>query len=282
MEYLTGYTIKPYQTLGSGEVIFTDGTNTEIRANQVQCEAYGYTYDNDSGTCSAFRYNTNLNRNISNINNKNNGAGNTTELGSNTIQVNGSNNTTKGFNNNCFINGNANEIANAVNNATVVGTLAEATDTNSIVLGGNTVGDILGERQNITIMFGATTTDNTTTDAYLNNAIVATYFKIPLNTIVAFQTETVAVRIGGTGAGAIGDFKAFIEVGAAIGDRTGGITVDKSRTIIANVGTTTGWISDVVGSGTNFIQQVKGANNRTIEWVTTMRITQLKTEVDIP
>ena len=70
MGYLTGYTIKPYQTTEVGEVIFTDGTNNDIKANQVQCEAYGYTYDIASGTCSAFRYNTNLNSNINNINNK--------------------------------------------------------------------------------------------------------------------------------------------------------------------------------------------------------------------
>ena len=72
MEYLTGYTIKPYRVTAVGEVRFTDGTNTELGANQVTCEAYGYTYDEASGTCRSFRYNTNLERNISNINNKNN------------------------------------------------------------------------------------------------------------------------------------------------------------------------------------------------------------------
>jgi hypothetical protein len=163
----------------------------------------------------------------------------------------------------------------------VAGTLAEATANNSIVLGGNTSGDVLGERQNITVMFGAITDDNTTTDAYLNNSTVATYFEIPINTAIAFQTETIAVRVGGSGAGNVGDFKAFIEVGAVVCDSVRGLIIDKSRTTIANVGTTSGWVSDVVASGTNFIQQVKGANNRTIEWATTMRITQVKTGVTI-
>ena len=76
MEYLTGYTIKPHQVTALGEVLFTDGTNTGLMANQETCEAYGYTYDQTSGTCRSFRFNTNLNRNISNINNKNNGSGN--------------------------------------------------------------------------------------------------------------------------------------------------------------------------------------------------------------
>ena len=280
MEYLTGYTVKPYTISAVGEVIFTDGTNTDLGANQVTCEAYGYTYDQASGTCRSFRFNTNLNRNLANINNKNNGAGNTTELGSNTIQINGTQNTTKGLNNNCFINGRNNEIANGVNNASVTGALGEATATNSIVLGGNAAADSLGERQTITVMYGTTTDDNSTVDSYLNNT-VGSYFEIPDNTIIAFHTETVGVRVGGSGAGNLGDFKAIVEIGAAI-NKNGTLSIDKTRTVIANVGTTSGWISDITVSaltGTNLIQQVKGANNRDIMWATTIRMTQIKTGV---
>ena len=56
--YLTGFTVKPASTSAIGLVTFTDGTN-EVTPNQLQCEAYGYTYDKDSGTCSTFRFNTN-------------------------------------------------------------------------------------------------------------------------------------------------------------------------------------------------------------------------------
>ena len=94
MNYLTGYTVKPHEVTAIGEVLFTDGRDTGLKVNQVTCEAYGYTYDKTSGTCRSFRYNTNLDRNISNINNKNNGSGNTNELGSNTIQINGTQNST--------------------------------------------------------------------------------------------------------------------------------------------------------------------------------------------
>mgnify|MGYP003665209473 FL=1 len=283
MNYLKGYTIKPFAVSTLGDVIFTDGTNNNISANQVQCQAYGYTYDRATGTCSAFKYNANLTRNVEDINNKFNGVGNSTQLGSNTIQINGTNNTTEGFNNNCFISGINNTIANGINNATVVGTLAEATATNSIVLGGNSDGDALGTRQNITLMFGVQTTNNVATNTSLSNTTVGQRnFEIPLNSIITFQTETVAVRTGGSGGGSVGDFKAFIETGAAVCNSAGAITLDKSRTIIANVGTTSGWLSDVVVSGTSFVQQVNGANNRTIEWATTMRITQLKTGVTIP
>ena len=280
MSYLTGYTIKPYVTQTDGEVLFTDGTNNDIRANQVQCQAYGYTYDRATGTCIAFQYNTRLNREFSNINNKINGPRNSTELGSNITQINGTNNTTKGLNTNCFINGNSNTIANGVNNATVVGTLAEATATNSIVLGGNTSGDTLGERQSMTLMFGTTTTTNAgPEDSYLNND-GESLFEIPTNTIISFRTETIAIRTGGTAGGAVGDYKFWIEEGGAIYSKGGGILVTKTRTTVVNNGTV--GVPSVTGSGDVFSQKVTGANNRTIEWVTTMRITQLKVPVDIP
>ena len=277
MEYLTGYTVKPYQISALGQVVFTDGRETNLSVNQVTCEAYGYTYDRASGTCMAFRLNTNLDRNLANINNKNNGSGNTNQFGSNTIQINGTQNTTKGFNNNCFINGINNEIANGVDNVSLTGTLGESTATNSIVLGGNAAADALGERQTITVMYGTTTDDNSTVNSYLNNT-VDSYFEIPDNTIIAFHTETVAVRVGGSGGGNLGDFKAIVEIGAAI-NKNGTLSIDKTRNVIANVGTTTGWISDIGVSGTNLIQQVKGANNRDLMWTTTIRMTQIKTGV---
>jgi hypothetical protein len=278
MSYLPGYTIKPYETTPLGEVFFTDGTNNSIRANQVQCEAYGYTYDAALGTCKAFEYTTKVSKAMSNIDNKINGPGNTTELGSNFIQINGINNTTKGFNDSCFINGSANETGNGVNNATVVGTLAEATATNSIVLGGNAPADTLGERQSITLMFGTTTTDNSTVDSYLNN-VLESYFEIPISSIIAFQTQTIAINVGGT-AGSVGDYKAWTEQGAAVSDRAGTVTVDSTRNKMAGSGTV--GTPSVTATGTVFSQKVTGANNRTIEWVTTMRITQLKAGVDIP
>jgi len=281
MNYLTGYTIKPYEITSLGGVIFTDGTNNAIQPNQSQCEAYGYTYDRASGTCSAFRFNTNLERTLSNINNKNNGSGNTNQLGANTIQVNGTLNTTRGFNNNCFINGSSNEIANGVNNTTVFGLKGEATATNSIVLGGNAATDILGTRQSITLMYGTQTDDNTLTNSYLNNT-ADSFFTIPEQTLVSFRSETVAVRIGGSaGTGAVGDFKAWVERGVAIKRSGSDLIIDSGRDVIANTGTTAGWVPAVAGDGNNFLQTVKGANNRDIMWATTITFTQLKTGVDL-
>jgi len=276
--YLPGFTVKPSAISGIGTVTFTDG-QTEVIPNQLQCESYGYTYNQVSGTCSAFRFNTNVNRLVANENNRTYGAGNSTQTGTNNTIVMGENNTVNGLSRNSIITGNQNEIANGVNNANVSGTLGEATSDNSIVLGGNNLVDSLGERQNITVMYGTQTDDNSTVDSYLNN-VTGSYFQIPLNSIVVFQTETIGVRIGGSGGGSTGDFKAMIEVGAAV-NKSGVLSIDSSRTVIANVGTTSGWISTVGVSGTNFLQQVKGANNRDIMWATTIRFTQIKTGVTL-
>ena len=65
--FLTGFTVKPLSVSALGVVSFTDGAR-EITPNQLQCEAYGYTYNKASGTCSIFRFNTNLIRSFNNSN----------------------------------------------------------------------------------------------------------------------------------------------------------------------------------------------------------------------
>ena len=53
MNFKKGYKIKPQQILFNGRVVFTDGTN-EVVPNQKACEAYGYTYDRNTGSCVAY------------------------------------------------------------------------------------------------------------------------------------------------------------------------------------------------------------------------------------
>ena len=276
--YLTGFTVKPASTSAIGLVTFTDGTN-EVTPNQLQCEAYGYTYDKDSGTCSTFRFNTNLNRSFNNSNNSTKGSQNVTETGTNNTLIMGESNTVKGFSRNNIIIGSNNEIANGVNNANVFGTLGEATADNSIILGGNEATDTLGERQSIQLLYGVQTTDGTVVDSYLNNT-VGSYFVVPDNTAVYFQSETLAVRVGGTATGNVGDYKSWVERGVVI-NKSGVLSIDRSRTSPADSGTTSGWQPINSVSGTNFIQTVKGSNNRTIEWTSTVRFTQIKTGVTL-
>ena len=277
--YITGFTVKPLSISGLGTVTFTDGTN-DITPNQLQCEAYGYTYDIASGTCSTFRYNTNLNRGVANENNRTFGVGNSTQTGTNFTLVMGENNTVRGLSRNNIIVGNQNEIANGVNNANVFGTLGEVTADNSIVLGGNAPTDNLSERQSIQLLYGFQTTTSSTVHSFLNN-VTDNYFPIPENTAMYFQADVLAVRVGGSsGSGAAGDFASFTERGVII-NKSGTLSIGRSRTTLPSSGTVTGWRPTAAVDGTNFVMKVKGGTDMTIEWCSNITFTQIKTGVTL-
>ena len=274
--YLTGFDVKPSFTTSIGEVIFTDGTNS-LRPNQLQCEAYGYTYNEADGTCSTFRFNTNLNRSFSNISNKLQGVGNTTETGTNNTYIIGENNTVKGLSRNNIVVGNNNEIANGVNNANVYGTLGEATADNSIVLGGNVAADLLGERQSIQVLYGTQTTNGTNTVSYLNNT-TDKLLAVPENSAMYFHADVIALRVGGTGTGNLGDYASWVERGVIINE-SGTLSVNRERDAIKSNGTVSNWQPTGIVSGTNFAMRVRGATDVTIEWCSNITFTQIKTSV---
>jgi len=277
--YLSGFDVKPSSTSVLGVVTFTDGTN-DITPNQLQCEAYGYTYDKASGTCSTFRYNTNLNRSFSNESNKVQGANNTTETGTNNTLIIGQNNTVKGLSRNNIIVGNKNEIANGVSNANVYGTFGEATADNSIVLGGNVATDLLGERQSIQVLYGTQTTNGTNTVSYLNNT-TDKLLAVPENAVMYFHADVVAVRVGGTdtsGGGAVGDFASWVERGVII-NKSGTLSIERERDAIKHSGHTSNWQPTGIVSGTNFAMRVRGHADTTIEWCSNITFTQIKTGV---
>ena len=274
--YLAGFDVKPKSTSNLGVVTFTDGRN-DITPNQLQCEAYGYTYNKATGTCSTFRYNTNLDRNFNNINNKVEGAGNTAETGTNNTYIIGENNTVRGASRNNIVVGRNNEIANGVNNANVYGTLGEATADNSIVLGGNVAADLLGERQSIQVIYGTQTTAGSTVASYLNNT-TDKLLAVPENAVMYFHADVVAVRVGGTATGNVGDYGSWVERGVIINE-SGTLSISRERDEIKSSGTTGLWRPTGAISGTDFVMNVRGAANVTIEWCSNITFTQIKTSV---
>jgi len=287
IENLSGFDVKPYSISNIGVVTFTSGNDYEdvpilVTPNQLQCEAYGYTYNKASGTCSTFRYNTNLNRSFDNVNNNTQGSGNTTETGTNNTYIMGENNTVKGMSRNNIIVGNQNEIANGVNNANVYGTLGEATTDNTIVLGGNKATDNLAERQSMHMMYGLTTTDGNTKASYLNNT-TGSLLEVPDNTAMYFHADVLAVRVGGTdtsGGGAAGDFGSWTERGVII-NKSGVLSISRERDTVQHSGHTTNWRPTGAVSGTNFVMNVRGHENTIIEWCSNIRFTQIKTGVTL-
>jgi len=266
MEYLSGYTVKPSIITTTGEVLFTDGTN-EMVANQPTCEAYGYTYDRTTGTCRAYRYNTNLERNLSNINNKFNGAGNTTELGTNTVQINGTNNTTKGFNNNCLINGSNNEIANGVNNSTVIGSKGVARSDCEFVLGSS---DEIGQYS--TFLLSGSTTSDAAIALGINGDITKTVIPRLEDTLYGYTIDVFSYRTGGTsGTGALKDRAFFKLKGLVVGGNA-----NETLTIEASLGYTFLQTVTMVFLGADMSIKVRGSANMEISWGGVAKFYQMK------
>ena len=278
--FLSGFLVKPSSISALGTVTYTDGTNT-FNPNQLQCESYGYTYDRVSNTCSAFRYNTNLNRAVANENNKTFGSNNSTQTGTNNTLVMGEGNTVRGFSRNSIITGNNNVIDNGVNNASVSGTLGEATASGSVVLGGNAPEDNLGERQAVNCIYGVQTTSNSTLASGISN-VAGSRFVIPDNTAVYFHADTVVVRTGGTnGAGAVGDYGSYVERGVII-NKSGVLSIQRERDTIKTSGTVTNWrILAAVGADNTLSFTCRGQTNMILEWCMNVNITQIKTGVTL-
>jgi len=280
--YLPNYKVKPKVVSRVGRVTFTDGTN-DIMPNQKQCEAYGYTYDKATGTCRAFTYNAPLIQKTSESNNRKQGDNNITEAGTLNASIMGEDNFVRRGSKNNSVTGTNNEVNKKVLNTLSIGQGANAIMNNSIVLGGNNPTDRIGTRQTWTVMYGVQTTNNSTTDSFPNNLSSLLFFEPQVNRLYYFQSETMAVRIGGTsGSGAVGDFKAWVERGVVKCNGIGTLSIERSRTSPASDGTTTGWSPINAVSGSNFRQTVKGASNMTIEWVSTIKFMQLSTGVTLP
>ena len=272
--YLKGYDVKPYSTSEIGVVTFTDGTN-DIVPNQQQCEAYGYTYDKASGTCSTFRYNTNLNRSFSNESNKVQGANNTTETGTSNTLIIGQNNTVKGLSRNNIIVGNENEIANGVNNASVLGNYGLAERDGEVVIGGGGFsGAGKGYAQSSTITLTGTTTDATPTALFVNGDTSTTIIaRSSTSSFQGFEATVIGVRTGGSAAsGAVNDRICLRVTGLAFLK-----AIDQSSTDLGKSGTTGGWDSEMAFSGTNdMLFAVTGAANMNISWSCTLNLYELK------
>ena len=203
MEYKTGFTVKPSSILPTGIVIFTDGTN-EVTPNQLQCEAYGYTYDKATGTCSAFRFTPSIDRNVSNIGNFIKGKQNTTETGTtNTVMI-GESNTVKGLSRNNLIVGSLNEISNSINNATVLGINGNARTEAEVLIGGGKgslsdstdAATFISRRKTSVIELAGVTINNTATDLKVQGG--DSFINVEANSIIGFDIFITRLELAGS------------------------------------------------------------------------------------
>ena len=276
MDYRKGYTIKPAEVTSTGEVLFTNGTQ-QVLANQVVCEAYGYDFNVESGTCSAYRYNSLLNNRITNKNNKINGQNNNTERNSNNLVIIGSSNTTKGNNTNILITGERNEIQTGINNSSIIaGSLANVINQGEVVLGGGGFNNSVGLSQQSFIQQSGKTTDATET-ALLTQYLPLTYIQKVANSVIAFEVNVIGVNYGG-GAGEVGEYGYFQLTGAV--QFTNGLASDYHQTVHALVPhghsglNLTGEMKDV--TATSFGVNVTGAAETNIQWTASIKLWQNK------
>ena len=133
MDYKKGYKIKPYQVQVDGVVRFTDGTNHDLIASEVACNAYGYYYDSDMGVCRAF----NPNNQVLKI-----GKSKGDKFGSKESLIVGSGNILS-QNQNTFVTGSNHTVPNRlVDSAVIGGSFGKPRHKGEVVFGGGKGGDL--------------------------------------------------------------------------------------------------------------------------------------------
>tara|TARA_R110000824_G_scaffold332289_2_gene518930 strand:+ start:1339 stop:2184 length:846 start_codon:yes stop_codon:yes gene_type:complete len=272
--YLTGFDVKPSSISSIGTVTFTDGTN-DLTPNQLQCEAYGYKYNKVTRTCSAFKYSSNLDSNISNITNKINGAGNTTLTNTANTYIIGENNTVKGDTRNNIVVGNYNEISSGVNNASVFGNYGIAEREGEVVIGGGGFsGAGKGYAQSSIITLTGTTTNASATNLFVNGDSSTTIIaRSSTSSFQGFEATVIGVRTGGKSKGGAVNDRICLRVTGLVFLKA----VDQSSTDLGKFGTTGGWAAEMAFSGTNdMLFAVTGADYMNISWSCTLNLYELK------
>ena len=205
MDYKKGFNIKPKEVLRTGEILFTDGTN-DVIPNQSACESYGYKYNSATGTCTAFDYDSTLERKFNNIHN--NVSGGVTDNGTQNTILNGQQHITKGNNFNNILNGEKHQIENAIKNANVLsGAYGQIQNQGEVVLSGGGFNEALGMSQMSFVQQSGNTTDATET-ALLVQYLPLTYIQKVANCVFGFEAHVIGVNTG-VGDGSAGDYGYF-------------------------------------------------------------------------
>ena len=284
MFFKIGYTVRPKRVNTSSELVYEEHNNEgiliEVVPSEDECTAYGFVFRASDSKCVVVENNLRLNFpkpfNDFSISRGNNFIGRNTRDNI----ISGANHILYSNNYSNIISGNYNSVKNLVSNSTISGTKAEATVDNSNVIGANQVGDIVGQRQLTTLMYGVETTGAGTVASYLNN-LSGSLFPIPLNSIMYFHAEIIAVRVGGTdvsGGGLVGDYASWVERGVII-NKSGTVSINRERDAIKSNGHVTNWRPTAAVSGTDFVMNVRGAGNTDILWNSSIRFTELKSPV---
>ena len=188
--------------------------------------------------------------------------------------------------NNNLINGEYNLVSENIyhverplNNCNISGYGGNATIPNHYVHGGNSVNDITGERQYTRVIFGTTTTAGGTVNSFINND-GEHFYPIPKNSIMYFHASCIAVRVGGSASGSVGDYAGWLERGIVI-NKNGTSSLTRTRKSMGNDGNHTSWRPTASITDNNFRITVRGATDMTLEWTCVVDFTEFRASVNL-
>jgi len=275
MNYKNGYSIKPKHITQTGEVIFTDGTN-EVRANQITCQDYGYTYNESTGTCSAFKYNTKINNTSDNVHNIIKGNLNTTNLGTENSFLLGADNKSEGDNLNVMITGSKNVVDKDLKNTSIIsGTFGQAKNQGEVLMAGGGFGSTLALAQTFFVQQSGITTDNTETSLY-TQYITNKFIEKVGNSVIGFEANVIGINYGGEGE--VGEY-GYVQITGAVKFTNGlASTYHQSTTHIVQAGHSGMNITAVMkdATATSFGVAVTGLAETRIQWTAEVKLWQNK------
>ena len=270
MDYKKGFNIKPKEVLRTGEILFTDGTN-DVIPNQSACESYGYKYNSATGTCTAFNYDSTLERKFNNIHN--NVSGGVTDNGTQNTILNGQQHITKGNNFNNILNGEKHQIENAIKNANVLsGAYGQIQNQGEVVLSGGGFNEALGMSQMSFVQQSGNTTDATQTSLY-TQYITNKFIEKVGNSVIGFEANVIGVNTG-IGTGTTGQY-GYVQVTGAVTFTNGlASTYHQSTTHIVQSGHSGMNITAVMkdATATSFGVAVTGLAETYIQWTASIKL----------
>jgi len=270
MDYKKGFNIKPKEVLRTGEILFTDGTN-DVIPNQSACESYGYKYNSATGTCTAFNYDSTLERKFNNIHN--NVSGGVTDNGTQNTILNGQQHITKGNNFNNILNGEKHQIENAIKNANVLsGAYGQIQNQGEVVLSGGGFNEALGMSQMSFVQQSGNTTDATQTSLY-TQYITNKFIEKVGNSVIGFEANVIGVNTG-IGTGTTGEY-GYVQVTGAVTFTNGlASTYHQSTTHIVQSGHSGMNITAVMkdATATSFGVAVTGLAETYIQWTASIKL----------
>ena len=273
MEYKKDFKIKPKEVRKDGSVLFTDGTNN-VLPNQLACEAYGYKYDTETGTCVSFKPTIQLDKQLKEPSNTIKGVNNITNKGTSRSIINGTLNTTKGFNENCFINGTSNTINNGINNATITGTYGKSKHTGELTIGGGSFNSVAGERQYSIVQVSNKAEGNDKTLYIEGDTVNENEITLPNNSITMYEVFVSGLCTGGS-SGTLGHYKCEHHTGSVLSDDDGILTKVAYATEAISSSGTTGVVALKVSTNGIFSIQVTGTANVNAEWHAVVKLYSL-------